>query len=206
MSTQINYKDMTLGQLKEVAKHMKVAVNRDATSDEIIEALNRKQRGKVMPTIAAKGSNLKPGYARIRIDETQNSNRQIPVYIFDNGLEMTIPRGVEVEVPLRVVNHLRNAKVKRRKQVDGEDGRPKTMILEVLQYPFQVLDIEPGPELKTKREIAAERLIGPRRRYREMFGRWPRPRDITRAIESGLLKLNVDEDLPKSEVMLEDNT
>ena len=205
MSEHTSYKDMSLGQLKEVAKHMRVAVNRDATAEEIIEALNKKQRGKVVPTIAQQGSSLRPGYARIRIDETQSSDKQMPVYIFDNGLEMTIPRGVEVEVPQRIVHHLRNAKVRRRKQIDGPDGRPKTTILEVLQYPFQVLDINPGPDVKTKREIAAERMIGPRRRYREMFGRWPRPRDITRAIESGLLKLNMDEDLPKSEVMLEDN-
>lgn len=201
----VNYKDMTLGQLKEVAKHMRVAVSKDATAEEIIESLNKKQRGRVVAEIAQKESGLKPGYARIRLDERQDSNRQIPAYVYDNGLEMTIPRGVEVDVPKRIVDHLRNAKVKRRKQVDGPDGRPVTTFLEVLQYPFQVLDINPGPEVKTKREQAAERLIGPRRRYRDMFGRWPRPRDMTRAIESGLLKLNTDEELPTSEMMLEDN-
>lgn len=199
-----NFKDMTLGQLKEVAKHMRVAVDKSATAEEIIEAISKRQRGRTVADIAQKGSSLQPGYARIRIDETQTSNKQIPVYVFDNGLEYTIPRGVEVDVPIRIMNHLRNAKVKRRKQVDGEDGRPKTTFLEVLQYPFQVIDLAPGPEIKTKREEAAERLIGPRRRYRDMFGRWPRPRDMTRAIESGILKLNTNEELPQSEIMLED--
>ena len=200
-----NFKDMTLGQLKEVAKHMRVAVSKDASAEEIIEALNKKQRGRAVAEIAQKETGLKPGYARIRIDENQQSNKQMPVYIFDNGLEITIPRGVEVVVPNRIVELLRNSKVKRRKQIDGEDGRPKTTFLEVLQYPFQVLDILHGPNVLTKREIAAERLIGPRRRYRDMFGRWPRPRDMTRAIESGILSLDKDEELPASEIMLEDN-
>lgn len=204
-NSAINYKDMTVGQLKEVAKHMRVAVSKDASPEEIIEALNKKQRGRTVAEIAQKQSTLKPGYSRIRIDETLTSNRQIPVYVYVNGLDMTIPRGVEVDVPNRVVEHLRNSKVKRRKQVDGADGKPVTTFLEVLQYPFQILDINPGPDIKTKRELSAERLIGPRRRYRDMFGRWPRPRDMTRAIESGLLKLNVEEDLPQSEIMLEDN-
>lgn len=199
-----NFKEMTVGQLKEVAKHMRVAVDKNATAEEIIAALSKKQRGRTVADIAQKGSSLQPGYARIKLDETQTSNRQIPVYVFDNGLEYTIPRGVEVDVPIRIMNHLRNAKVKRRRQIDGEDGRPKTTFLDVLQYPFQVVDIAPGPEIKTKREEAAERLIGPRRRYRDMFGRWPRPRDMSRAIEAGILKLNAEEDLPQSEIMLED--
>lgn len=202
MST--NFKDMSITQLKEVARHMRVAVDKNASAEEIIEAISKKQRNRQVAEISQKETSLRPGYSRIRIDESQNSNRQIPVYIFDNGLDMTIPRGVVVEVPTRVVEHLRNSKVKRRKQIDGPDGRPVTTLLEVLQYPFQLLDTNPGPEFKTKREQAAERLIGPRRRYRDMFGRWPRPRDMTRAIESGLLKINVDEELPKSEVMLED--
>lgn len=199
-----NFKDMSITQLREVAKHMRVAVDKNASAEEIIEAISKKQRNRQVADIAQKETSLRPGYSRIRIDETQNSNRQIPVYIFDNGLDMTIPRGVVVEVPNRVVTHLRSAKVKRRKQIDGPDGRPVTTFLEVLQYPFQLLDSNPGPEFKTKREQAAERLIGPRRRYRDLFGRWPRPRDMTRAIESGLLKINPDEELPKSEVMLED--
>lgn len=203
MSTK-SFNEMTLGQLKEVAKHMRVAVNKDATPEEIIEALNKRQRNKVVADIAEKGTALKPGYARILIAETLSSNRQVPVYVFDNGLDLTIPRGIEVDVPRRIVDLLRNAKVKRRKQVDGPDGRPVTTFMMVPQYPFELIDVAPGPEVKTKRELAAEKLIGPRRRYREAFGRWPRPRDMTRAIEAGLLTLDKDEDLPKSEVMLED--
>ena len=203
--SSVNFKDMTVGQLKEVAKHMRVAVDKGATAEEIIEAISKKQRGRAVPEIAQKGTGLQPGFARIRIAETQSSNKQMPVYLFDNGLEYTIPRGVEVDVPIRIMTHLRNSKVKRRKQVDGEDGRPKTMFLEVQQYPFDVIDIAPGPETKSKREEAAERLIGPRRRYREMFGRWPRPRDMTRAIEAGILKLDKDEDLPQSELMFDND-
>lgn len=203
MSTQ-DYSKMTLGQLKEVAKHMRVAVSKDASIEDIIESLNQKQRGKVVAQIADTDSGLKPGYARIVIDETQNSSRQTPVYMYDNGLEFTIPRGVPVDVPQRVVRHLQSSVVKRRRQIDGEDGRPKTVMSMVMQYPMQVLDINPGPEYKTKREEAAERLIGPRRRYRDMFGRWPRPYDMTRAIESGILSLDKNEDLPMAEIVLSD--
>lgn len=198
-----NFETMTIGQLREAAKHMRVAVERTATKTDIIEALNAKQRNRTLASPADKTSDIAPGYVRIRIDESQNSNKQIPVYLFDNGLEYTIPRGVEVDVPARIVRHLQNATVKRHNQIEGEDGKPKTTIIQVLQYPFRVIDSNPGPEIKTKREASAERLMGPRRRYRDLFGRWPRNRDMTRAIESGLLKVGMDEDLPDAEVVPE---
>lgn len=199
-ATAPNFNEMPLGKLKEYASHLRVAITKDATKEEIIEAISKKQKGRTVASLATDSSRPKPGYSRIRIDETQMSDKQLPVYVNDNGLEYAIPRAVAVDVPSRIVDHLRRSVVKRRRQVEGEPGKPPvTTMIDVPQYPFQVLESTPGPMVKSKREIAAEKNIGPRLRYRELFGRWPRPRDITRAIESGLIQLQGKEELPDSE-------
>jgi len=206
MSDQITVKkfeDMTVGQLREAAKHMNIPVPQGSDKKDLVELLNNRKSQRTVAEVSLKGTKPAPGYCRIRIDENPNSNKNIPVYVFDNGLEYTVPRGVEVDVPKRIVDNLRNAVVRRVKQEEGEDGRPKTTYINVPQYPLQVLDSTPGPDLKSKREIAAERLMGPRRAYREIFGRWPRRHELNRAIESGLINLNAGETLHPSEMMME---
>lgn len=207
MSEQITpkFEDMTLGQLREIAKHMRVAIPTGSEKNDIIKLLQQRRSNKAVPDIARAGSSLKEGYARIRLDETQNSDKQIPAFFYDNGISYTIPRGVEVDIPIRVLKLIQNSVVDRRRQVDDEHGKPKTTIIKVPQYPHQAIEIRPGPQVKTKREVAAAKKMGPRRRYRALFDRWPSRGELTRAIESGLIKIETGEDVPVSDVMLESN-
>lgn len=206
MSEQVyvkKFEDMTLGQLREVAKHMNIAIPAGSDKDSIVQLLNNRKSQRSVAEVALKGSEPAPGYCRIRIDENPNSNKNIPVYVFDNGLEYTVPRGIEVDVPRRIMQTIRNSIVRRVKQEEGDDGKPKTTYINVPQYPFQLIASTPGPDLKSKREIAAERLIGPRRAYREVFGKWPRRQELNRAIESGIVVLHKGESVPESNMMLE---
>lgn len=191
------FEDMTIGKLREYASHMRVAVAKTATKAEILEALNRKLRDRTLTEIAAPESQVRPGYAKITIlMDPMPDAMNYPVYVNANGYVCTIPRGLPVIVPMRVVRTLQDAQVQRKKQsitlVNGRDQFTETEITSP-SYPFQVHEMVPGPEVLTSLEQAKLRTIGPRRRYRDLFGRWPRPKDLIRAIEQGLIKLNEDE-------------
>lgn len=197
------FEEMTLGQLREAAKHMSIPVPQGSTKEDIVNLLQNRKSQRQIAEVSLKGSSPAPGYCRIRIDENPNSNKNIPVYVFDNGIEYTVPRGIEVDVPKRIMENLRRSIVRRVKQEEDETGKPRTTYINVPQYPFQLIDSTPGPPLKSKREIAAARLMGPRRAYRQIFGKWPRRQELNRAIEAGIIVLNTGESLPASEMMME---
>lgn len=192
-----SFEDLPIGKLREYASHMRVALAKTATKKEIIEALNRKVRDRSVAELAGPSSSIKPGYAKIRLLQDPMPDAQnLPVYVNANGYVCTIPRGVDVIVPMRVVRTLNDAVVKRKKQsIANINGREQFSETEVISpsYPFQVIESVPGPEVLTTLEMAKLKTIGPRRRYQKLFGRWPRPKDLTRAIEQGLIKLEDEE-------------
>ncbi len=130
----------------------------------------------------------------------------LPIYLNANGYVCMIPRDVDVIVPNRVVRTLNDAKVSRRKQnlVSDNNGREvfKETTVIVPSYPFMVLETKDGPEVLTNLEIVKQRTAGPKRRYHQMFGRWPKPKELTRAIEQKLIKLGDDEELDSSALKL----
>lgn len=204
-----NFKDMPISKLREYAAHLRLAVPKTSTKQDIIDQLVSKLQGRVVPELATPTSQVKPGYAKIQINEdSQFGAENIPVYINANGYVCTIPRGVPVIVPHRVVRTLNDAVAARRRQSVSEPGKPfKETTVNVLSYPFQILEMVPGPEVLTKLEAAKLRTYGPRKRYAEQFGHWPKPRELNRAIEKGLIKLENDEVLsPASSAMLSDDT
>lgn len=198
------FEEMEIGKLRQYAAHLRVAVEKTATKKDIIEAISRKLKDKVTPILADNTTKLKPGYARITLladpmPEAQN----FPVYLNCNGYECTIPRGKEVVVPMKVVRTLQDSKVNRRKQslIQDEHGREKfaESTVVVPSYPFTIHDMVPGPEILSALEQNKQKTIGPRRRYRDFFGHWPKRGELTRAIEQGLIKMDDNEDLTAAE-------
>ena len=192
-----NFSEMTIQQLRQYASHMQIPIAKTADKQEIIKALNAKIKDRSVPELAQEGSVLKPGYARIKILEDSTPGAEnYPVYLQCNGYQCTIPRGREVIVPMRVLRTLQDAKVKRRKQIWMADpslsGREvmRETVVEAPSYPYQVLDINHGPEPLTATEAAKVRVMAPRKRYRDMFGHYPRRGELKRAIEQGFISLN----------------
>ena len=198
-----DFASMDIGKLRQYASHLRVAIPKTATKKDILEAINAKLAGRTTPVLADDSTTVKPGHAKILIieDPTPEASN-FPVYLNCNGYVCTIPRGKEVIVPMRVVRTLQDATVLRRKQSMTVDqhGREifKDTTVRVPSYPFQILEMTPGPEPLTAFEIAKEKTMGPRRRYRDMFGRWPRPRELTRAIEQKLISLEKGEELTEA--------
>ena len=100
-------------------------------------------------------------------------------------------------MPRRVVQVLKDSKVKRLVQAEVTDsyGRrvPTTTTVTVSSYPFTVLEETPGEEPLTILEKQKLKSNGPRMRFAAMFGYWPRPADLRRAIEKGLIKVQDEE-------------
>jgi hypothetical protein len=202
-----DFSAMPIGKLREYASHFQIPLAKTATKDEIRQAIERKMGGKSSPLLAAIDGKVPPGHAKIIINEDATpGSKNFPIYMNVNGYEVTVPRGKEVTVPMRIVRTLNNAKVKRRSQMEVQDEYGRNVFKEttvtVPSYPFQVLEMTPGPEPLTPLEISKKKTMGPRRRYRALFGHWPRGHELNRAIEKGLISLNSDEDLPSGAAML----
>lgn len=198
-----DFTSMDIGKLRQYASHLRVALPKTAKKDEIIAAISAKLGNRTTVQIADVGSKVPPGYAKIMIlEDPMPGASNIPVYLNCNGYVCTIPRGKEVIVPMRVVRTLQDATVLRPKQaiVTDQYGREtfQETKVRVPSYPFQIIDMTNGPEPLTTLEITKERTMGPRRRYRDIFGRWPRPRELTRAIEQKLISLNEGEELSEA--------
>lgn len=204
----IDFKTMDIGKLRQYASHLRLAIAKTATKAEIIEAIDRKLNGRVAPEFATSESTLKPGYDRIKLlSDPMPDAMNYPVYVNANGYVCLIPRDVEVIVPHRVVRVLNDAQVRRTKQAMVSDNHGREIFtntqVTVPSYPFQILEMNPGPEVLTTLELGKQKTAGPKRRYRQMFGRWPKPRELTRAIEQKLISLGDDEILePSTEALL----
>lgn len=206
----VDFDSMKISELREYAAHMRIPLAKTATKEEIKEAIKRKLAGRAAPVLAKQGDKVPPGHAKIIINEDPNpGSMQVPIYLNANGYVCTIPRGKEVIVPMRVVRVLQDAKVNRlvQKEVQDQYGRMvfQNTTVTVPSYPFQVLEVNPGPEPLTILEKQKLRSNGPRKRYAELFGRYPRPAELRRALEKGLIKLHDDEtvEVPSPD-MLED--
>lgn len=202
--TTPNFKEMDIAKLRQYAAHLRVTVRKDSTKEDIIKAISNRQRDAQVATFADEVSKLPAGHARIIIlEDPMPEAANYPVFVQINGYQCTVPRGREVVVRKRIVEALTNAKTRKRKQVLVSDAngieRFKEVESVVLSYPFTVLEIDPRPEPLTAYELGKLKTIGPRRAYRDLFGRWPRPGEVTRAIEQGLIKLDEAEALQDSE-------
>lgn len=193
-----DFDNMPIATLREYAAHLHIPLAKTAKKEEIKEAIIQKLNGRTSAVIAEKGDKVPPGHAKIMLNEDPTpGSKNFPVYFNVNGYQCTIPRGREVIVPMRIVRALNDAKTKRLAQVPVRDnyGREtyQTTTVTVPSYPYQLIDKTDGPEPLTPHEQMKQRANGPRAKYAMMFGRYPRPAELRRAIEKGLIVLGEDE-------------
>lgn len=193
-----DFDNMPIGQLREYASHMHIPLAKTAKKEDIKTAILQKLNGRSATILAQKGDKVPPGHAKVIINEDATpGSKNFPVYFNINGYQCTVPRGKEIIVPMRVLRALQDAKVKRRVQVEVPDEYGRNIFREttvtVPSYPFQLLEYTPGPEPLTHLEKQKIKSNGPRKRYAQLFGHWPRPAELRRAIEKGLIKLEEEE-------------
>lgn len=194
--------DKTIAQLRTYASLQRVAITREMTKEDIIAAIKAKNKDKDFLRIAEVGSMPLPGFARILMhrDPTPGAANR-PVYVHVNGYKCTVPRGVEVDVPHKVVSVLNDAK-EQRKEVDQSqplDSPNRIRNVSVHSYPFQLISMTPGPDPRPGLEKTKQSAYGPRVAFRDRFGRWPKRAELLEAIKEGLIKMNAGELIPDSE-------
>lgn len=193
-----NLEDLEIGQLRAYAKTMRIALAKTDTKPEIIKAIQSKLAGKSLAQIADSNTQLRPGTARIRLlEDPKPGASNYPAFASVNGYSVTIPRGVDVIVPLNIVEILQNAVVNQRRQtmVAGPSGREefRESTVKVPSYPFQILDIRHGESPKSPLEKQKEKMMGPRKQFNTKFLYWPTRAELARAIEQGLITLHTEE-------------
>jgi hypothetical protein len=199
-----DFENMDIAKLRQYASFARVSIPKTATKAEIIEALSAKQRGKSSAVLADNVNRVPPGHAKIQIFEDPTpGSKNFPIYFQVNGYECTIPRGKPVIVPMRIVRALADATVNKVRQIVEVDERgreyTKNESIKVPSYAYQVLEMTPGPEPLTNFERAKLKTIGPKRRYKKKFGYFPKPGQLHRAIENGLISLQDGEELEETE-------
>jgi hypothetical protein len=175
----------------------RIPVTKDYTKGDIIDAIRRKKDGRrVDVAIDARDVNeIPPGWAKVQLfkdNSPKASNR--PQYFMVGGYRCTVPFGIPVLIPLKVLEVLQNAVESRRVEDNSVSNRnsdaSRFKTVEVHRFPFSVLGQTPGPDPRPVLEKMKAINLAPREAYRDYFGRWPTNAELRVAIQDGVVKLN----------------
>jgi hypothetical protein len=196
---EVELDQMSIQQLRKFASFYRITLERTATKEEIVEAIKAKRKDKDFAVPADKNTRPKAGWARIEIhrDPTPGASNR-PVYLGLNGYRICVPRGVPVDVPIKMIALLQDARnYQLVENVDEPLNSPKRYTRQhVLSYPFNVLDQVPGPDPRPGYELSKKAHYGPRVKFRDLFGRWPTKAELLEAKKEGFIKLQGGEILP----------
>lgn len=180
-----NLENLSVTELRKHANtNFGITVTRDHSKDDLIT---------LIMGIVAKGNyaqtasgELKPGWARIKISNTGDYRSAIPLYVNANGFECFIPFGVEVDVPIRVIESLKNAiEYKVGKNEFGERIHKFNE-----SYPFQIIGMIEGPDPRPGIEVGRDARLAPKYRFRDQFGFFPTDKAFRDFVQSGMFKLD----------------
>lgn len=183
-----NLEGLNINDLRKMASaNYGLKLTREHTKEDIINTIiGQMSKGNFA---AASDGELKPGWARIKLSSTNDFRSAFPVHVNANGFECKIPFGVEVDVPIRVLESLKNAVEFRVYQNEFGERAQKYSD----SYPFQIIGIVDGPDPRPGLEVAREQRLRPRKRFVEQFGFYPTDKVFREFVQSGMFKLNAEE-------------
>lgn len=198
----MNLDQLSIQSLRKYAALYRITLPKDATKAGIIEIIKAKRNSQDMAVVVEDTSGRpKPGWTRMHLHRDPMPGAQNnPVFVGANGYNVTIPRGVDVDVPDKVISVLNDAVEYRLVENLNEpiNSPNRWEYKPVLSYPFSVLDRNPGPDPRPGFEKGKAATMGPRIKFKELFGRWPSHAELLEAQKEGLLKINMKEMISKS--------
>lgn len=190
-SQDVDLESLPIARLRKFCGLYNIPFDKDATKEDLVNLIRRKRAKSDLAVVSEVGSAPAPGWARIMIHRQHGTSNR-PVYVNVNGYRITIPKNVEVDVPIKVVGVLNDAKEYR--LVENEDeaiNSPKRWTNQpVLSYPFQVVMVTPGPDPRPGYERSKASAYGPRKQFHTLFGRWPKRHELIEAIKEGFVKMS----------------
>jgi hypothetical protein len=189
---QSNLEKLEMGELRSKAsKVFGLKLTREHTKKDIID---------LIISVMSKGNyaeqaegELRPGYARIKLNRTEG--RSNLVYFNCNGYFGWIPVEQEVDVPIKVLSVLDDAK--EMKKVLNEFDEYHDVLAS--SYPYQLLGKVDGPDPKPGREAQTERKW---QAYKEFYARegfWPSQKVLQAARNAGAAFNSLKQQLSDSE-------
>lgn len=198
---EVKIEDMSIQALRKFAALYRITLPKTATKDDILEIINNKRNAQDLAKVVSDEDRNRgplPGWARINVhaDPTPGAANN-PVYVNANGYVVTVPRGVDVDVPIKVVGVLNDA-VEQRLVENFQEPMTSPNRWEykkMLSYPFNVIAQTPGPDPRPGFEKGKKATMGPRLKFRELFGRWPQNNaELLDAQKEGFIKLQLTHD------------
>lgn len=183
-------KDLSRNEYMKMCAAARIPVTPTMTKDDLISALEGKVKHEQIALPAVSNAPA-PGRTRIKIfrDPSPGASN-FPVYASVNGFRVNIPRGIEVDVPHKIVEVLNNAtQLVLKENIQEPLNSPKRHTWEESQsYPFQILASTPGndPKPGAEKERAAKTRL--RELHVKKFGSWPTDEELKNAIKNGELR------------------
>lgn len=182
---------LDIASLRKYAKLMRITAQRDWQREDYVAAIKTKQDAANVALVFDNSTAPAPGHARIRIERDPTpGHRNSPVPAAVNGRIWLVPRGIEVDVPLPVVEVLKNSVSNQYRQVEGGNASQPMGVFkeeEVRTYPFQVLAVTPGGAFLNphdQRSANYERRLA----FHKAFGRWPTDGELKEAMRAKIVK------------------
>ncbi len=195
---ELSFDSLNIAQLRKYAALYRIPLERDASKADILRIIKAKAaKQDLVVTVEDKDDGSpKPGWSRINVSrDPMPGAGNFPIYVNVNGYEITLPRGVTVDVPTKVVATLNDAMEER--LIANEDlpfNDPNRYTYQkVLRYPFQLIQTTPGPDPRPGYEIQRAVQNKPRMKFREIFKYWPSRQQLAEAQRDGLLRLNKEQ-------------
>jgi hypothetical protein len=178
---------MPIAELRKYAKNFNIQLSREMTAGDIKAAIHLKKAKHNYVLEADLSSAPAPGRWRIMIHKTSHFGTKVgsrPVPVWVNGYVVSIPPGVWVDVPEKVVRVLENSV--HFNPITLEDG--STGAESQLTYPFQIQSFTPGPDPVPGYEKSKARYYARRLAYRDEFGYFPKNQaQLREAEEKGFI-------------------
>lgn len=188
--------DLSIGSLRKYAALYRMTVPKTATKVELIALIKEKRNSQDMAILVEDTNDTgpKPGWSRIQMhrDPTPGAENH-PIFVGCNGYNVAVPRGVDVDVPNKVVAVLNDAvELRLVENFQVPTGHPdRHTYQKMLSYPYSVLAMNPGPDPRPGFEKSKAAAHRPREKFRQLFGKWPSHAELLEAQKEGLIKLEL---------------
>lgn len=175
----------------------KIPVTPEMRAQDIVEVI-RRGKTKVESAFSTDtfGEQVPPGWSKIEIfkDPTPGATN-IPVYFSQNGYKLTIPRGLDVLVPTKLVDGAMAGAITENRVLNKEKtrltGQPVYEVQKMARFPFQVKIRREGADPRPVGDSSRARRFEPRQRFHDLFGFWPSKEQLMQAIKDGAVRGNI---------------
>lgn len=161
--------ELSIAELRQKAtKNFGLKLTRDHTKEDIINLIAEASR-KNNYAMASEGD-LKPGWARIKIHRRPEAPTQDMMPFNINNYQGFIPIGIEVDVPIKVLEVLDHAEEMKLTKAD-QYGNP-VFAMEA-SYPYTLISKIDGPDPRPGFEVQRAMKIAGKQKFKDQKGFWP---------------------------------